>query len=77
MQADYPSFILLTYFVHYLLISRTSIAFMFSLAVTVDLTTAKELLVLATTPDEQKQWVTSLSHKIVRKDPQKNKKNAK
>eukprot|EP00794_Sanderia_malayensis_P004834 gene4834-5466_t len=43
----------------------------------VDLTTAKELLVLATTPEEQKQWVTSLSHKIVRKDPQQKKNSSK
>jgi len=30
---------------------------------------AKELLVLAQTADEQKQWVVYLSKKIIRKEP--------
>ena len=34
-----------------------------------DLISAKELLVLAQTADEQKQWVLYLSKKIVRKEP--------
>lgn len=34
-----------------------------------DLVSAKELLVLAQTADEQKQWVLYLSKKIVRKEP--------
>ena len=34
-----------------------------------DLVSAKDLLVLAQTADEQKQWVLYLSKKIVRKEP--------
>ncbi|KAM7443366.1 Rho-associated protein kinase 2 [Porites harrisoni] len=37
--------------------------------VNMDLISAKELLVLAQTADEQKQWVLYLSKKIVRKEP--------
>lgn len=37
--------------------------------VNMDLVSAKELLVLAQTADEQKQWVLYLSKKIVRKEP--------
>ncbi|XP_012554647.2 rho-associated protein kinase 2 isoform X1 [Hydra vulgaris] len=36
--------------------------------VTVDLATAKDLLILANDVDEQKQWVQELSKKIIRKD---------
>ncbi|XP_065062554.1 rho-associated protein kinase 1-like [Rhopilema esculentum] len=45
--------------------------------VTVDLTTAKELLVLANSPEEQKKWVTGLSGKIIRKTPQQKKNSPK
>ena len=34
----------------------------------VDLNTAKDLLVMASTVDEQHQWVENLSKKIVRRD---------
>jgi len=37
--------------------------------VNMDLISAKELLVLAQTADEQKQWVLYLSKKIIRKEP--------
>lgn len=47
------------------------------LLVTVDLTTAKELLVLANSPEEQKEWVTGLSSKIIRKNPQQKKNSPK
>ena len=40
-----------------------------SVSVNMDLISAKELLVLAQTADEQKQWVLYLSKKIVRKEP--------
>lgn len=44
--------------------------------VTVDLATAKDLLVMAPSIDEQKQWVQNLGKKIVRKDAaQPNKRN--
>ena len=36
----------------------------FYLIVTVDLATAKDLLLLANNVDEQKQWVQNLSNKI-------------
>jgi len=45
--------------------------------VNVDLTTAKELLVLASSPEEQKEWVSGLSSKIVRKTPQQKKSSPK
>ena len=38
-------------------------------AVNMDMVSAKELLVLAQTADEQKQWVLYLSKKIIRKEP--------
>lgn len=38
-------------------------------AVNMDMISAKELLVLAQTADEQKQWVLYLSKKIIRKEP--------
>ena len=50
---------------------------MISFLVNVDLTTAKELLVLASSPEEQKEWVSGLSSKIVRKTPQQKKSSPK
>lgn len=38
-------------------------------AVNMEMISAKELLVLAQTADEQKQWVVYLSKKIIRKEP--------
>jgi len=39
------------------------------ISVNADLISAKDLLVLAGSPDEQKEWVTYLSKKIVKKPP--------
>ena len=41
----------------------------FCVLVNADLISAKELLVLATSTEDQKQWVIYLSKKIVRKEP--------
>lgn len=41
--------------------------YLFFYLVTFDLATAKDLLVLANSVEEQKEWVQNLSQKIVRK----------
>lgn len=40
----------------------------FYFLVTVDLATAKDLLVMASNVEEQKQWVANLSKKVVKRD---------